>query len=302
MAKQRIEEPKYVDSSLKIARDEFCNLLQVQIAKGEELCRQDVKKTAFSSPYSMYMPGSTGTEAYDETSRKKFIEDFKRWHDYNIEIYKVAFEVPNSTYRHEYESTAYWNFWSEDIIGEYKEQIGKLINQMKSDIERVNLIPCTAQPLINAKSIVEEKDKRKVFIVHGHDDATINEVKIFLTNLGLTPIVLREQPNAGKTIIEKIEEYTEVGYSIVLYTPCDEGRSKTETTFKNRARQNVVFEHGYLCAKLGRSNVCALVSGDVEIPGDMSGVVYIRMQKGWQFEVAKELKNAHIEVDANRLL
>ena len=44
---------------------------------------------------------------------------------------------------------------------------------------------------------------------------------------------------------------------------------------KNRANQNVVFEHGYLMATLGRENVCALVQGDIETPNDISGVVYV---------------------------
>lgn len=62
-----------------------------------------------------------------------------------------------------------------------------------------------------------------------------------------------------------------------MYTPCDFGRAKEETKDKPRARQNVVFEHGYLISKLGREHVTALVKGNIEIPGDYSGVVYTPM-------------------------
>lgn len=130
----------------------------------------------------------------------------------------------------------------------------------------------------------------------------LNEVKVFLMKLGLTPIVLREQANSGYTIIEKIEKYTNVGFCIVLYTPCDDGKAKEEKDLKSRARQNVVFEHGYLCAKLKRNRVCALVKGDIEVPGDLSGVVYIKMDGNWRFDVVKELKAAGYPVDANKLL
>ncbi len=60
---------------------------------------------------------------------------------------------------------------------------------------------------------------------------------------------------------------------------------------KDRARQNVVFEHGYLMAKLGRENICALVKGDIETPNDISGVVYVPMESAgaWKGAVAKEL-------------
>lgn len=173
---------------------------------------------------------------------------------------------------------------------------------MKGDIEKIDLIPSLVPDNSEEKARMMDKDMKSVFIVHGHDDAAINEVKIFLIKLGLKPIVLREQASAGKTIIEKIEEHTNVGFSIVLYTPCDEGKAKREDSYKDRARQNVVFEHGYLCAKLGRENVCALVKGDIEIPGDISGVVFVPMEKGWEYQVAKELKKANYQINVNDLL
>lgn len=137
--------------------------------------------------------------------------------------------------------------------------------------------------------------KNKVFIVHGRDNEAKQEVARFIDNIGLIPIILHEQASGGKTIIEKIEHYSEeAGYAIVLYTACDHGRGIHETKIhpKQRARQNVVFEHGYLMAKLGRENVCALVKGEIETPNDISGVVYAQLDLSgaWKTEIAKELK------------
>lgn len=84
------------------------------------------------------------------------------------------------------------------------------------------------------------------------------EVARFIEKLGFEAIILSEQANEGKTIIEKIEEYSDVDFGIVLYTPCDVGSEKDTNDFKPRARQNVVFEHGYLIGKLGREKVHAL--------------------------------------------
>lgn len=138
--------------------------------------------------------------------------------------------------------------------------------------------------------------KNKVFIVHGRDNESKQEVARFIENIGLEPIILHEQASGGKTIIEKIEHYSEeAGFAIVLYTACDYGRGMHETKIppKQRARQNVVFEHGYLMAKLGRENVCALVKGEIEKPNDISGVVYVDIDSSgaWKTEVAKELKS-----------
>ena len=139
------------------------------------------------------------------------------------------------------------------------------------------------------------RNKRKVFIVHGRDNEAKQEVSRFIEKLGLEAIILHEQASSGMTIIEKIEHYSnDADFALVLYTACDHGRGVHESKIppKNRARQNVVFEHGYLMAKLGRENVCPLVKGDIETPNDISGVVYVSLDEygAWKSEVAKELK------------
>jgi predicted nucleotide-binding protein len=148
-------------------------------------------------------------------------------------------------------------------------------------------------------------DSSKIFIVHGRDDLAKTEVARFIEKLGFSAIILHEQASSGKTIIEKIEELTnDVGFAIVLYTPCDIGGLAGEEKRQSRARQNVVFEHGYLIGKLGRKNVCALVKGEIETPNDISGVVYVPLDdnRAWHNFVAKELRNAGYPVDMNMIL
>lgn len=143
--------------------------------------------------------------------------------------------------------------------------------------------------------VVIARNKRKVFIVHGRNNEVKQEVSRFIERQGLETIVLHEQASSGMTIIEKIEHYSnDADFALVLYTACDHGRGVHESKVppKNRARQNVVFEHGYLMAKLGRENVCALVQGEIETPNDISGVVYVPLDPsgGWKSDVLKELK------------
>jgi predicted nucleotide-binding protein len=146
-------------------------------------------------------------------------------------------------------------------------------------------------------------DMTKVFIVHGHDNGAKQETARFIERLGLEAIILHEQVNQGKTIIEKIEENTNVGFAIVLYTPCDLGKAKDDLDLKERARQNVIFEHGYLIGKLGRQRVSALVKGNVEKPNDISGVVYIDMDNGggWKVPLAREMKSVGYDIDMNKI-
>ena len=64
------------------------------------------------------------------------------------------------------------------------------------------------------------------------------------------------------------------------YNMCS-GLSQIEVTFKTvflksvkRARQNVVLEMGFFIDSLGRERVCAIYRKSVEIPSDITRVLY----------------------------
>ena len=144
----------------------------------------------------------------------------------------------------------------------------------------------------------------KVFLIHGRDGDTKNTVARFLEKLGLEAVVLHEQPNAGRTIIEKFEDYARVEFVVVLLTPDDRGGLQDDDILKPRARQNVILELGYFLGKLGRERVCALVKEGVEWPSDYNGVLYIPLDEfdGWKGKLVRELRHAGYDIDANDAL
>ncbi|MGO6815537.1 TIR domain-containing protein [Rhizobium brockwellii] len=158
--------------------------------------------------------------------------------------------------------------------------------------------PFAIVPAEEAATTVSTGAADDVFIVHGQDELAKLEMAEFVRSLGLNPIILHQQANLGMTIIEKIEHYANVGFGIVLYTECDEGRRRGELSARYRARQNVVFEHGYLIARLGRQRVAAVVKGSVETPNDISGVVYVAMdiEGEWKNAIRLELRSAKYPV------
>ena len=146
---------------------------------------------------------------------------------------------------------------------------------------------------------------RKVFVVHGHDEAALQVTARFLEQLELEAIVLREEPDAGRTIIEKFEAYaSEVSFAVVLLTPDDLGGPAAASAQAARARQNVIFELGYFAGKLGRGRACLLRKGEVEIPSDLYGVIYKDMDvaEGWKLKLVKELNAAGLDLDLKKLL
>ena len=141
-----------------------------------------------------------------------------------------------------------------------------------------------------------------LFLVHGRDHGTRDTVAKFLSDLGIEAIVLEDQPNAGRTVIEKLEEFSNVGYAIVLCTPDDVGALADDPgNLRPRPRQNVVQELGYFHGRLGRDRVGALIKGELEMPSDFDGVAYIRMDDvgGWKLKLIRELRAAGFDVDAN---
>ena len=140
----------------------------------------------------------------------------------------------------------------------------------------------------------------KVFVVHGHDGELKQAVARIIEKQGIEAIILSEQANKGRTIIEKFEDYSDVGGAICLFTADDYGRAKADKTDNTRARQNVVLETGYFMGKLGRDHVVLLADKGIEMPSDMQGIVYTD-RNNWQFDVLKELKAIGYTIDYNKI-
>jgi predicted nucleotide-binding protein len=152
----------------------------------------------------------------------------------------------------------------------------------------------------------EASISNRVFLVHGHDEDMKSSVARTLMKLGLDPIILHEQADQGRAIIEKIEAFSDVGFAVILLSPDDEGRLlKGSIEPGPRARQNVVLELGYFIGKLGRNRTLAIYRETInyELPSDYHGVLYKPYDKAgkWEFEIVKELQAVGYTVSADKL-
>jgi len=136
----------------------------------------------------------------------------------------------------------------------------------------------------------------RIFIVHGHDEEMKQAAARTLEKLDLTPIILHEQPDGNKTIMEKIEQYSDVGFAVIILSPDDFAYPKDEDPRKGkyRARQNVIMELGFFLAKLGRKGVFILCRQDdnFEMPSDYSGILYTPYDNAgyWKYKMVDEMK------------
>lgn len=171
---------------------------------------------------------------------------------------------------------------------EYQRNLREMKTMLESYGEELEMLRYNADQI--------PYNSKQVFIVHGHDSSAKNELaRIIDREFKLESIVLHEQPDKGRTIIEKLEHVSKLpGYAFVLLTPDDLGGIRIpnenieyfnspdmkvtdqKTQFKYRARQNVILELGYFLGLLGRDRVCCLYKEAVELPSDISGILYKR--------------------------
>lgn len=193
------------------------------------------------------------------------------------------------------------------LVFSFNEDVQEYVKACADGLTRTKAVfEAYLDELNECDEIADQKEENKeegnkIFIVHGHDGELKQGLARLLEKQGLVPVILSEQANNGKTIIEKFEGYSDVSAAVCLFTADDEGKAKKETTYRSRARQNVVFEAGYFAGKLGRNRVVILADEHVELPSDMQGIVYSN-RSTWQFEVLKELKAMGFNVDFNKLV
>jgi predicted nucleotide-binding protein len=285
MPVKKLQQSSIEPTKLIVPHAEAAEKLAARIQKGKEL-----RDRPIAAPDLL------------EQSRNEFY----RWTAYNYELLLQIFNTSSVAveYRGPSIGRPSSDYFDQELAW-YRDDVDYRVQSLESIAERLELFPLatgvTQRPTTQASS----RETRKVFIVHGHDHSSREAVARFVDRLDLEAVILHEQPNAGRTIIEKFEFHSDVGFAVVLLTPDDLGATRSNSdSLKGRARQNVIFELGFFFGRLGRDRVCALYTEGVELPSDIQGLVYILLDAngGWQLQLAKELRQAGMAVDLNRVI
>lgn len=190
-----------------------------------------------------------------------------------------------------------------DDIRDYQSSVNTYLRFLTSLLKRLHLFSNQLPPTDTQGKKVEMGNT--VFVVHGQDDHAKESVARLIEKLGLRVVILHEQLNQGRTIIDKLLDSSEqVDFAVVLLTPDDVGaRVGEESSSRHRARQNVILELGLFLGLLGKQRVCTLKRGDIELPTDFQGVVYLDFDDGdaWKLALARELQAVWDHVDLNEV-
>jgi predicted nucleotide-binding protein len=240
----------------------------------------------------------------DEGKKIEEEYEFERWSTYVKSFITTAV---GSDAADRFDSLSHWNGWPNTLALRLGHLEGLVASwQAVTSATASDYAMDSGKAQLRGASPAIAVGTRRVFVVHGHDDEAKETVSRFLSRLDLEPVILHEQASGGRTIIEKFETYSsDVAFAVVLLTPDDIGGSALDpTSTSKRARQNVILELGYFMGRLGRTRVCALHRGRVELPSDYQGVVYVEMDKagGWKTRLAQELIGAKVSIDLNGLV
>lgn len=205
--------------------------------------------------------------------------------------WKERIELANFTYK-----------VNQSIVKENKdERISSPLEILSNtEIKKDKKVIEIADKIKDRKAISEEvivlDNRKKVFIVHGHDEATARRVKEFIKDdLHMEAIILMDEVSVGLTIPEKFEQYAnECNYAVILMTPDDKLKyGEDDNKIIYRARQNVILELGYFWAKFDRKKFAVIKKGNIENPSDIQGVMYMEFNNSVEeifYKLQKEIE------------
>jgi predicted nucleotide-binding protein len=281
-----VPTPSFGHPALTRPRGETAELLRERIRLGQELQARTIQTA-----------DDVGAYGADST----------KWMEYNYELLKSMFKSDGIA--NEYMSyIPRFAILRDDRINlrNSRKKTQMQVTKLSSILERLELYPEPSSDSQRGEILAPVLVASKVFVVHGHDEGALQAVARFLERIDLQAIVLREQPDQGRAVIEKFEACArEVGFAVVLLTPDDVGGAVSVPEQSARARQNVIFALGYFAGALGRGRTCLLCKGDVEIPSDLFGVIYTDFDhpaEGWKIKLRRELRAAGLQFDADRVL
>jgi predicted nucleotide-binding protein len=154
-------------------------------------------------------------------------------------------------------------------------------------------------PVLNRSQLLRNNS----LLIYGRDEAAKESLSKFIERLGLRALIFHEEAEGGASIVEKFGQFPNIDFAIFLFTTGDIAPPRDKTREGQvHVSQNIVFEFGYFVGKLGQKRVCVLYREGVEIPLNYQGIVYIPIDSrgGWRLLVAKEIKEAGIEIDLNK--
>lgn len=149
------------------------------------------------------------------------------------------------------------------------------MQQLLSDMEYIFEVRANSEMAFNLTSDANKERPDRVFISHGRSSDWMEVQAYIEKDLAISTLELAQEPNQGRTILQKLaEESDKCSFAVVVMTGDDAVDSDAP-----RVRENVMHEIGFFQGKYGLPSVCLLHEEGVSVPTNIHGVVYVPFPK-----------------------
>lgn len=157
------------------------------------------------------------------------------------------------------------------------EAIGKLTISIDADEEKGK--PSGTEVL----SQTSVPQRPKAFISHGKESIALPKIERFLRELGIEPLIVKEQASLDKTVDGKVNHYLEQADCVLILATGDD-----EIDGKLHPRQNVIHEVG-LAQKTHGGRIVYLLEKGAEFPSNIG-------PKVWESFDQRNLENVFLRI------
>lgn len=177
-------------------------------------------------------------------------------------------------------------------LEEYKIHLDSYLEEIREERRDDILLKQAKSPTTNPSSYT-----KTLFIIHGHDETnTLRLQSLLKDRWDLNPVLLRDRPGKGRTIVEKFEEEAKKAtYVFAILSPDDVVTASSDEY--RQSRPNVFFELGWFYGRIGREKVCILFKKGTKIHSDLEGISRIQFDKDISdkiLEIESELREANL--------
>lgn len=171
---------------LVLEKEQFLSQLseRIEIGKKLPLIKASVPNIPDAYREYGYMTRKARTEPTEE--QEKWISEFKQWTDYNSELLKQTFDIPNNEYQRDYINSGQYliSIGNENLFQEYQDELKSKIEYLETLVLKIPLLPTLTVQVERTEKKSFHPDSKRVFIVHGHDTAIRSQVELFIKTLG----------------------------------------------------------------------------------------------------------------------
>jgi len=162
----------------------------------------------------------------------------------------------------------------------YQKEINLRDTAIKEIIQKYEIlgIEPTESNTENQHETTFIKTPIKAFISHGKGGGALLKLEKFIRELGIDPIIVKDQASSGRSVDDKVQECLGKADFVIIFATGDDIIKKTKDKEIRQPRQNVIHEIG-LAQTTHPNKIIYLLEERADFPSNINPKVYERFAR-----------------------